>query len=81
MGWAQLGGLCVPDQSYPCAWTSAGMFGIWESQLRHTVVNIFPTHEWRLHIEVAVGLLSAEGKRKLTLEIKEEIEERIDSSF
>lgn len=58
-----------------------GCFGIWESQLRHTVVDIFPTHEWRLHVEVAVGLLLAEGKCKLTLEIKEEIEERIHSSF
>lgn len=81
MGWAQLGGLCVPDRSYPCAWTSAGMFGIWESQLRHTVVDTFPAHEWRLHLEVTVGLLLAERKCKLTLEIKEEIEERIDSSL
>lgn len=45
------------------------------------MVDTFPTHEWRLHLEVAVGLLLAEGKCKLTLEIKEEIEERIDSSF
>lgn len=81
MGWAQLGGLCVPDWSYPCAWTSAGMFEIWESQFRHMVVDTFPIHEWKLHLEVAVGLLLAEGKCKLTLEIKEEIEERIDSSF
>lgn len=57
------------------------MFRIWESQLRHMVVDIFLTHEWRLHLEVAVGLLLAEGKCKLTLEIKEDIEERIDSSF
>lgn len=57
------------------------MFGIWESQLRHAVVDTFPTHEGRLHLEVAVGLLLAEGKCKLTLEIKEETEEKIDSSF
>lgn len=55
------------------------MFGIWESQLRPTVMDTFPTHEWRLHLEVAVELLLPEYK--LTLEIKEEIEERIDSSF
>lgn len=36
------------------------------------VVDIFPTHEWRLHLEVTVGLLLAEGKCKLTLEIKED---------
>lgn len=44
-------------------------------------MDTFSTHEWRLHLKVAVGLLLAEGKYKLTLEIKEEIEERIDSSF
>lgn len=57
------------------------MLGIWESHLRHTVVDEFPTHELRLYSEVSVGLLLAEGTCKLILEIKEEMEERIESSF
>lgn len=45
------------------------------------MVDAFPTHELRLHSKVAVGLLLAEGNCQLALEIKEGIEERIDSSF
>lgn len=61
------------------------MCGTWEiflhypvghSQLRHQVVDVFPTHELRIHSEVVEGLLLlAEAKCKLTLEIKEKIEE------
>lgn len=52
------------------------------SQLRQEVVDAFPTHELRVYSEVVEGLLLlAETKYKLTLEIKEKIEERIDLAF
>lgn len=67
------------------------MCGTWEillhflvghSQLRQEVVDAFLTRELRVHSEVVEGLLLlAEAKCKLTLEIKEKLEERRDLAF
>lgn len=50
--------------------------------LRQEVVDEFLTCELRVHSEVVEGLLLlAEAKCKLTLEIKEKLEERRDLAF